>query len=194
MSPTLPVSRIVRAAAVAAAGVAVVAASTAPAQAHGYTGTVTGENGVNVRTAPTVHGDATGTLPKGETVTLECKVRGTAVDGNDLWYAVHEGTEWVSARFVENAGPAPKWCPQSDTETATGTVSSDLNVRQGPTTADRRMDTLPAGSRVELRCSVASQPVGDDHTWYATTSGQWVTGAYLEIDGGVAECNLDDAP
>lgn len=193
MSSTFPVSRVARAAAVTIAGVAAVAASTAPAHANSYTGTVTGENGVNVRTAPSTHSAATTNLPKGETVILECKMRGTSVDGNDLWYAVHGGTDWVSARYVANDGTAPKWCPQNDTETATATASSDVNVRQGPTTADQRLDSLPAGTAIEVRCSVTSQDIDGDRTWFATTTGQWVTGAYLEVDGGVAECNLDDA-
>lgn len=194
MSSTFPVSRVVRAAAVAVAGIAAVAATAAPAQAESYTGVVTGENGVNVRSAPSIHSGATASLPKGETVTLECKMRGTSVGDNELWYAIHDGTEWVSARFVENDGAAPTWCPQNDTETATATVTSDLNVREGPTTSDQTVSSLPAGSEVEVRCSAASQPIDGNRTWYATMTGQWVTGAHVDLDRGVAECNLADAP
>lgn len=195
MLTTFPISRVVRAAVVAVAGVAAVAASIAPAQAQApsYTGKVTGENGVNVRSAPSIHSEATTSLEKDETVVLECKMRGTSVDGNKLWYAIHGGTEWVTARYVENVGTAPKWCPQGDTETAMATATSDLNVREGPTTADQLVGSVPAGDAVEVRCSARSQDIGGDRTWYATMTGQWVTGAYVELDGGVAECNLDDA-
>ena len=194
MLSTFPVSRVVRAAVVAVAGVAAVAAGAAPAQAQSYTGTVTGENGVNVRSAPSIHSESTTGLEKGETVVLECKMRGTSVGDNEVWYAIHGGTEWVTARYVDNVGTAPKWCPQADTETATANVTSDLNVREGPTTADQLVSSVPAGESVEVRCSARSQDIGGDRTWYATMTGQWVTGAYVELDGGVAECNLADAP
>lgn len=48
---------------------------------------------------------------KGEVVSIFCKVPGGDVDGNPLWYLLTDGTwAWGPARYIDNIGPAPRWC------------------------------------------------------------------------------------
>ncbi|MEV0634997.1 SH3 domain-containing protein [Streptomyces sp. NPDC050619] len=48
---------------------------------------------------------------KGEVVSIFCKTGGETVDGNPLWYLLTDGTwAWGPARFIDNIGPAPRWC------------------------------------------------------------------------------------
>ncbi|MFE9599211.1 SH3 domain-containing protein [Streptomyces hokutonensis] len=48
---------------------------------------------------------------RGEHVSIFCKTRGSNVQGNHLWYLLTDGTwAWGSARYIDNIGPAPRWC------------------------------------------------------------------------------------
>ncbi|MET7570836.1 SH3 domain-containing protein [Streptomyces sp. NPDC005492] len=48
---------------------------------------------------------------RGERVSIFCKTRGSNVQGNNLWYLLTDGTwAWGSARYIDNIGPAPRWC------------------------------------------------------------------------------------
>ncbi|WP_329257369.1 SH3 domain-containing protein [Streptomyces sp. NBC_01478] len=48
---------------------------------------------------------------RGEHVSIFCKTRGSNVQGNNLWYLLTDGTwAWGSARYIDNIGPAPRWC------------------------------------------------------------------------------------
>jgi hypothetical protein len=48
---------------------------------------------------------------RGEHVSIFCKTGGSNVQGNPLWYLLTDGTwAWGSARYIDNIGPAPRWC------------------------------------------------------------------------------------
>ena len=67
--------------------------------------------GLLVRDAPTQAGRVIGTLPFGKIVSIRCKVNSQVIDGNPRWYLLEDGRwAWASARFIENIGPAPRFC------------------------------------------------------------------------------------
>ena len=48
---------------------------------------------------------------KGDIVSIFCKTGGETVKGNPLWYLLTDGTwAWGAARYIDNIGPAPRWC------------------------------------------------------------------------------------
>lgn len=168
----------------AAAGIAIVAmaatAGTAEA-ATTYKGKVTATGGIKVRTAPTTHAGIKGTIAKGTTITIDCKVPATKVDGNRLWYALTGNKGWVSARYVANIGTAPKYCPAADTEHGDGRTTAVVNLRSGPHFNDVKTGTLAAGTRVAAVCYVKSSAgVGGNYQWYLLTNNSWVTAAYVK--------------
>ncbi|MFL4492540.1 SH3 domain-containing protein [Streptomyces sp. VTCC 41912] len=74
-------------------------------------GRVIAKNGLELRDGPGTAYRAVGSLPYGTVVTLRCKVNGENVHGNPRWYEVGEGRiTWLSARYVETLGTAPRWC------------------------------------------------------------------------------------
>ena len=48
---------------------------------------------------------------RGDVVKIFCKTGGETVQGNPLWYLLTDGTwAWGAARYIDNIGPAPRWC------------------------------------------------------------------------------------
>lgn len=144
-----------------------------------YQGKVT--TGVNVRSAPTSAAPKTGSLARGTTVTIQCKVYGPSVAGNDLWYKLSTG-RWVTARYIDNIGAAPRFCG-SGTE-YNGRVSSQtsLAVRSGPHTANAKVSSVPRGGQVFIVCKVDSQRIDGNPRWYQLVGdggGQWVAARYV---------------
>ncbi|MDO0925734.1 SH3 domain-containing protein [Streptomyces sp. TG1A-8] len=76
-----------------------------------YRGVVTAKGGMWLHDRPDRGGRRVRVAREGETVSIYCKTRGVAVDGNSLWYLLTDGTwAWGSARYIDNVGPAPRWC------------------------------------------------------------------------------------
>ncbi|WP_152360121.1 SH3 domain-containing protein [Microlunatus speluncae] len=165
----------------AAAGIAITAFATAvPAEAATtYRGKVIANGGLAVRSAPTTHAGSTGTIAEGRTITIECKVPSTRVDGNRLWYALSGNKGWVSARYVDNLGAAPKRCPEFDTEFGIGRADTALNLRHGPSTKDRLYGVAGKGAKLTVVCHESSQSVYGSRTWYLLNNGYWVHGAHV---------------
>lgn len=92
---------------------AVTVAGPAVAVSHdvdsGYKGRVISKISLRVRSAPNLAATAVGSVNPGQIINITCKVNGQWVDGNPRWYQLGEN-RWVSARYVENVGQAPKWC------------------------------------------------------------------------------------
>ncbi|MGW5360945.1 SH3 domain-containing protein [Actinopolymorpha pittospori] len=171
---------------VAAASTTVLSASmlaVAP-QAHAattYQGRVTAT--LNVRSAPTSAAADVGTLRSGATVSIQCKVFGPSVDGNTLWYKLSTG-RWVTARYVANIGPAPRFC--GDGREYEGRALSFLNIRSGPNTANATVSSAPQGTLLPLVCKVDSQVIDGNSRWYQLTGdsgGQWVAARYVSNVG-----------
>lgn len=75
-----------------------------------YKGVVTAER-LALRSAPNRGSQVIRYAHRGETVSIHCKAGGESVKGNPLWYLLADGTwAWGSARYIDNIGPAPRWC------------------------------------------------------------------------------------
>ncbi|MPY44822.1 SH3 domain-containing protein, partial [Streptomyces phyllanthi] len=82
-----------------------------PPSADFTQGRVTAVGGLFRRSGPGTDYPIIGITPQGAIVDIFCKFPGTVVDGNPLWYQLADGTwAWSSARYIENLGPAPRWC------------------------------------------------------------------------------------
>ncbi|MFE6337398.1 SH3 domain-containing protein [Streptomyces sp. NPDC057806] len=107
----------------AAAGALAAAASVTPAVAgddwgghhhdHNsrlYKGVVTADT-LLLRAAPNRGSQVIRSVHRGQIVKIFCKTAGQSVQGNPLWYLLPDGTwAWGSARYIDNIGPAPRWC------------------------------------------------------------------------------------
>lgn len=178
-----------------AAGAALgLAAPVAPAQADvatraaapTYTGVVTSATGLAQRVAPSTHLPRSGTaFRRGAVLVLDCQLNGTVVDGNQRWYKIHGRNAWVSARYVRNVGAAPVGCTAGDWAYR---VKVGTNIRQGPSTLDRRIGSFARGTELNTRWVTRSgQAVDGNRTWVAveTTSGNrgWISVTNLRLVG-----------
>jgi hypothetical protein len=76
-----------------------------------YQGVVTAHGGVWLHDRPDRGSRRVRFVAQGETVTIYCKAGGAGVDGNPRWYMLTGDTwAWVAARYIDNVGPAPRWC------------------------------------------------------------------------------------
>ncbi|WP_030899617.1 SH3 domain-containing protein [Streptomyces sp. NRRL F-5126] len=76
-----------------------------------YKGRVVAHGGLYLRDKPTRSSRIVGLAKYGSIVHIFCKTRGDNVDGNNRWYLLTDGTwAWGSARYIDNIGPAPRWC------------------------------------------------------------------------------------
>ncbi|MDF3148078.1 MULTISPECIES: SH3 domain-containing protein [unclassified Streptomyces] len=74
------------------------------------TGRVTA-NTLLLRSAPNRSSQVIRVVHRGDIVRIFCKTPGQRVQGNPLWYLLADGTwAWGAARFIDNVGPAPRWC------------------------------------------------------------------------------------
>jgi hypothetical protein len=76
-----------------------------------YKGRVNAPGGLNLRDKPTRGSAVIGHAAHGEVVSIFCKTPGEKIQGNPLWYLLADGTwAWGAARYIDNVGPAPRWC------------------------------------------------------------------------------------
>jgi hypothetical protein len=64
---------------------------------------------VSERIGPNTADQRVGTLAKGRTVDVLCKLPAQSVKGNKMWYWTKDH-KWVSARYISNVGKAPGYC------------------------------------------------------------------------------------
>jgi uncharacterized protein YgiM (DUF1202 family) len=77
---------------------------------HLYKGVVTADT-LALRSAPNRGSQVIRYAHRGEVVSIFCKTGGEKVKGNPLWYLLTDGTwAWGAARYIDNIGPAPRWC------------------------------------------------------------------------------------
>lgn len=156
----------------------------APAPAADAAATYKGKvntTALTVRKAPTSASPRVTTLPNGTVVTIQCKVFGPAVGGNDLWYKLSTG-RWVTARYVSNIGAAPRYCGSGREYVGRVVSNTSLAVRSGPNLANAKVSSAPKGTELALVCKVDSQVVGGNARWYQLTGdggGQWVSARYV---------------
>lgn len=146
------VSLALAAGSIAVAAGATMAAIPAHAETAGvYHGKVTSSSGLTVRSIPTTNGSSKGSLGRGQTFDIRCKVKGQSVKGSNLWYLLDgTSTHWVSARYVANVGAAPDFCGTA--VYATGHTTTFLNERVAPSTKDKKSGTLTRGATVKAIC------------------------------------------
>jgi uncharacterized protein YraI len=146
-----------------------------------YWGKVIAHNGLNVRSGPSTHYRVVGSLHDGQVVGIKCKVNGQNVGGNPRWYKLSDGRYiggFSAARYIKNLGPAPEFCHDMHKGPYKGKViaRTGLNVRTGPSTHYRVVDTLPSGAVVGIKCKVNGQNVGGNPRWYKLNDGRYVDG------------------
>lgn len=166
-------------------------------------GKVVAKIGLSSRSAPSTHAPKAGSgYAKGQEINIDCKLTGTNVNGNKIWYKVHGHQRWVSARYVENIGAAPRECYLHMGTYARTTAP--LSIRQAPSTADAKTGSLKKGAKVVAWCKVKSQSVKGDRTWYygakvtddGFTKFGWLSDKYLKADDPVSgdaigyKCNV----
>lgn len=188
------------AAAIAATGFAATLFSMAPADAAGPTfaegsyGEISAGS-VNARIVPTTASKVTATFFTESGFTIRCKVQGSSVKGNNVWYSIKDPAskaEWISARYVTTSGKAPRWCGNGKEYRGKVTASS-LTQRTGPTTGSPKAGSLKKGTSVKITCKVkggtpvhVSTPGSEPHTynaWYQLTNGTWVAAAHVDNVG-----------
>ncbi len=149
-----------------------------PAQAAGsYDGRVVAAT-LTVRYGPTTASPARGTVTKDQVIPLVCKLRGSTVDGNDIWYALPPTlNEWVSARYVQSIGAAPDWCGTD--ARFRGKTTAALTKRTGPTAAATSAGTVVKGATLNIICKLPGQNVAGNDRWYHLTDGRWVAARYV---------------
>ncbi|CAL9575237.1 MULTISPECIES: SH3 domain-containing protein [Streptomyces] len=77
---------------------------------HLYKGVVTADT-LALRSAPNRGSQIIRFAHRGDIVKIFCKTGGETVQGNPLWYLLTDGTwAWGAARYIDNIGPAPRWC------------------------------------------------------------------------------------
>lgn len=135
-----------------------------PAAATTFTGTVTARTGLAQRTAPSTHVRRSGAaFSRGSVLLLDCQLNGTSVDGNQRWYKIHGRDAWVAARYVRNVGAAPYACTGGDWAYR---VTVGTNIRQGPSTKDRKIGSYARGTDINTRWIVArGQSVDGNPNW-----------------------------
>jgi hypothetical protein len=75
-----------------------------------YRGVVTADT-LALRSAPNRGSQIIRFAHRGDVVKIFCKTGGETVRGNPLWYLLTDGTwAWGAARYIDNIGPAPRWC------------------------------------------------------------------------------------
>ena len=132
------------------------------------TATVTED--LNLRTGPGLTYAVILVMPAGSTVTLTGHASGAYLSVD------YRGTEgWAAGDYLQrNDG-----LPPSGT---TAVVTETLNLRAGPSTADRVLLVMPAGVTVTLTGQTVN---GFLSARYQATDG-WAYGDYLTIGGGEA--------
>ena len=172
----------------AGVGLTVAGSATAASQAGlrtTFTGEVEAQGGLIVRAAPSRYARRVTRLENGQRIRVNCKVRGTRVDGNRLWYLlpVQADNLWVSARYVRNIGQAPHYCDPSDGLWDARTLTR-LVQRQGPAVRDARIAVFDADQRINVQCYTRNRGT----RWLHTGRGLWVSGDYVRVSTGLRTC------
>lgn len=159
---------------------------------------------VKIRNGPTQYAsEQIGTLPIGETVTIEAR------NSNGTWYLInYRGVRgWVSALYIiildgevrqllvsSEVVPAPppgedRFVPETDegnpAVTVIGRANANLRMRSGPTLAAEQIASVPLGTELVIEARTRGG------SWYLVTFGGqqgWVNAAYTQlIEGRVAD-------
>ncbi len=139
---------------------------------------------LNIRRGPTTASIRVGGLHKHQLITLLCKQTGQNIDGNPLWYKLGF-RQWVTARYVANVGPAPKYCVPPIPAPPSGKpyLRAAFTERSAPSLNANLGRTLPANTALRLRCKVYGGTVNGNSLWYKESNDEWVTAYYVNLNG-----------
>lgn len=149
-----------------------------------YVGKVDARGGLKAHFVPASGTPTIDSFANGSRIRLVCKVRSVEVKGNDLWYRVKaRNQKWVSAKYVDNIGRAPRLC--GEPTRTTGKVTTDtLNRREAPLLRADKEGRLHRGDRVTAVCWInGMQNNQSDKAWYQLGNGTWVSARYLDAPG-----------
>lgn len=170
---------------VAALGAAIAGSllTAVPAYAQStYVGKAKANGSLLVRHLPTTASAVEGNVSNGHQIEIICKVRGSSVSGNDLWYSLPPTlNEWVSAGYVQSIGASPRW--RGSSERFVGRTTTALTKREAPTTASAKVGSLARGAGVDIICKLEGQSVAGNNRWYFLTDHRWVAARYVDNVG-----------
>lgn len=145
-------------------------------------GRVVSAGNLSVRYGPSQASAWLASLAPDAVIPIHCKIRGSSVDGNNVWYALPPTlNEWVSARYVVIEGPEPDWCGSD--QRFVGRTSATLIQRTGPTSVSPSVGTLSRGTTVNINCKLQGQNVRGNDLWYHLDNGRWVSAYYVDNIG-----------
>lgn len=143
------------------------------------TGTAQTTAWVNFRSGPGTSYGIISVIPSGASIAL------TGESSNGFLGIIYSGLSgWVHSDYVTvgGASPAPAPAPEPAPGASIGTarVTTNLHLRQGPSTADASLTVMPAGATVSITGSAQNNflPIT-----YNGTSG-WAYADYLDVGGG----------
>jgi hypothetical protein len=114
-----------------------------------YQGQVIARTGLNIRARPTTNSAVVGgPIRYGTVIRIRCKVVGQNIDGNRLWYRLADArypVGWVAARYVDNIGRAPAYCPKGTVQSPGESVGKAPAEKQNDTQAGKRESGAPVG-------------------------------------------------
>lgn len=171
--------------ATAVAGAGLAFTQVAPADAATFpTATVHANGGLIGHITPSRHAPRNDIFGNGSTVSVDCRVQATSVQGNRTWYLISaEGdADWVSGRYLTVHGHS-RQCSHRSID-ATARKSTGLFL--GPTRQDVRPGLLESGDRLVVRCYTGSPTVSH---WMLTEKGHWVKASALQPSSKVPYCS-----
>ncbi|MDQ3043882.1 MAG: SH3 domain-containing protein [Chloroflexota bacterium] len=141
-------------------------------------GSATVQSSLNLRAGPSTADSVISVMPGGATVEL------TGSSANGFHQVIYQGQQgWAFATYLTIGGATtPQPLPGEESATGTATVNTSLNLRAGPSTADRVLMVMPAGAGVALNGQTSN---GFLSVTYQGTSG-WASATYLTTGGAPA--------
>ncbi len=130
-----------------------------PSSAYSYT--VYGTPSLNEYSSGASSGRLVGSLPEGQSVSLKCQGDGRNVKGSSVWDELTNG-DWISDFYVDtpNVGTFSEPIPLCATPALiVFTAKNTVDLRSGPSFADKRIETSAAGPTLNVVCQ-ASSPQG----------------------------------
>jgi hypothetical protein len=127
-----------------------------PSSAYSYT--VYGTPSLNEYSAAASSGKLVGSLSEGQSVSLKCQGDGRNVKGSSVWDELTNG-DWISDFYVDtpNVGTFSEPIPLCATPVPlVFTVQNTVDIRSGPSFADKRVETSAAGTTLDVVCKVSS--------------------------------------
>jgi uncharacterized protein YraI len=146
----------------------------------GSTGNASVTSSLNLRSGPSTSDSVILVMPSGATVTL------TGDSSNGFLGVTYKGTTgWAYSDYIGSAGQSSGGGSDNSQDPGSGNAgsaktTSNLNLRNGPSTSASVILVMPEGAKVTLTGSASGNFLG---VTYKGTSG-WASADYLDSSGG----------